>query len=270
MSARDLVMAAAGVPTGPVTGQVVYTAPGPHTWVCPVGVTSVSVLCVGAGGRTPNGVQGGSGGGGLAYKNNITVTPGNSYTVRVNDASQESSFASMFGALHGQSASSSAGGIGQGYFGSADVGYVGGNGASGVGDAGGGGGGGAGYAGNGGVGGAASSTEIANSGANGSGGGGGGGAGGGSDPSVGQGRKGGSGGGTGLLGQGANGLGGAAVYLSAGKPGTAGSGGSGVTYGGGGGGNRGGQDESVAGIGAVRIIWPGNLRKFPSTRTANE
>ncbi len=45
-------------------------------------------------------------------------------------------------------------------------------------------------------------------------------------------------------------------------------GGSGGTYGGGG-----GRNSSVAqpgGPGAVRVIWPGDLRQFPSTRTANE
>jgi hypothetical protein len=44
-----------------------------------------------------------------------------------------------------------------------------------------------------------------------------------------------------------------------------GSGGSGLTYGGGGGGNFSGN----GGVGAVRIIWPGTSRYFPSTGTAN-
>ena len=62
------------------TGQVAYTAPGTYQWTCPVGVTSVSVVCVGAGGGGSGGGGGGGGGGGLAYKNNIVVSPGSSYT----------------------------------------------------------------------------------------------------------------------------------------------------------------------------------------------
>ena len=62
------------------------------------------------------------------------------------------------------------------------------------------------------------------------------------------------GGGVGLLGQGASG-----AAISAMGDGNPGSGGSGSTYGGGG-----------SGPGAVRIIWPGNLRQFPSTRTTDE
>ena len=59
-----------------VTGQQEYTTAGTYSWTCPAGVTRVSVVCVG----------GGSGcGGALAYKNNITVVPGNSYSVVVGD-----------------------------------------------------------------------------------------------------------------------------------------------------------------------------------------
>ncbi len=55
-------------------GQVLYTNPGNYTWICPGGHTSVSVVCVGAGG---------GGGGALAWKNNISVTPGQAYAVVV-------------------------------------------------------------------------------------------------------------------------------------------------------------------------------------------
>ena len=63
-----------------VQGQQAYTTPGTYSWVAPSGVTSVSVVAVGAGGGNSGGGLGG-GGGGLGYKNNITVIPGNSYTV---------------------------------------------------------------------------------------------------------------------------------------------------------------------------------------------
>ena len=51
-----------------------------YTWTVPVGVTSISMLCVagggGAGGTGSNRGGGGGGGGALAYKNNVSVTPG--------------------------------------------------------------------------------------------------------------------------------------------------------------------------------------------------
>lgn len=63
-------------------GQILFDTPGYHTWRCPDNVTSVSIVCVGAGG---NGSYYGSGGGGgaLAYGNNIAVTPGQVYTLYV-------------------------------------------------------------------------------------------------------------------------------------------------------------------------------------------
>jgi hypothetical protein len=70
-------------------GQQAYTTAGTYTWVVPSGVTSVSVVCVGGGGGgdTGPGPLYGSGrsgaGGGLAYVNNISVTPGESLTVVV-------------------------------------------------------------------------------------------------------------------------------------------------------------------------------------------
>lgn len=64
--------------------QVSFTAPGDYTWTAPAGVTSVCVVAVGGGGAGGNDfdTQGG-GGGGLAWGNNIPVTPGNSYAVKV-------------------------------------------------------------------------------------------------------------------------------------------------------------------------------------------
>ena len=73
---------------GPPPGQQEYTTAGTYSWVAPTGVTSVSVVAIGAGGSIDfSGSsyvnRGGGGGGGLGYKNNYTVTPGNSYTVVV-------------------------------------------------------------------------------------------------------------------------------------------------------------------------------------------
>ncbi|NBX50879.1 hypothetical protein EBT25_13355, partial [bacterium] len=59
-----------------------FTSPGTYSWIAPSGVTSVCVVCVGAGGSGSSWYAGG-GGGGLGWKNNITVVPGNSYTVVV-------------------------------------------------------------------------------------------------------------------------------------------------------------------------------------------
>ena len=71
-------------------GEVLDDTPGQKTWTVPAGVTSVSVLCIGGGGGCviyPQGTTGASGGGGgaLAYKNNISVTPGQTITYNVGD-----------------------------------------------------------------------------------------------------------------------------------------------------------------------------------------
>lgn len=63
-------------------GQQAYTTPGTYSWTAPSGVTSISVVCVGGGGSGGSTGTGG-GGGGLGWKNNITVVPGQSYTVVV-------------------------------------------------------------------------------------------------------------------------------------------------------------------------------------------
>jgi hypothetical protein len=64
--------------------QVAYTVPGTYTFIPPAGVTSVCVVAIGGGGG--GGRDWAGGGGGLGYKNNITVVPGNSYTVVVGAA----------------------------------------------------------------------------------------------------------------------------------------------------------------------------------------
>ena len=65
----------------PAPGQQAYTTAGTYSWVAPASITSVSVVAVGGGGGA---TRVGSGGGGeLRYTNNITVVPGNSYSVVV-------------------------------------------------------------------------------------------------------------------------------------------------------------------------------------------
>ena len=74
--------------SAPKRGESVYVIPGTHTWICPAGVSSVSVVCVGGGGGGGYGSGGGNcggGGGALAYINNYPVTPGNTYTVVVGE-----------------------------------------------------------------------------------------------------------------------------------------------------------------------------------------
>ena len=69
-------------------GQAAYTTPGSYSWTCPAGVFSVCVVCIGGGGGgmyylTGTYSMAGGGGGGLGWKNNISVTPGQAYTVVV-------------------------------------------------------------------------------------------------------------------------------------------------------------------------------------------
>lgn len=70
--------------TASSAGQQAYTTAGTYSWVAPANVTSVSVVAIGGGGGGYKSSNPRSGAGGaLAYTNNITVTPGNSYTVVV-------------------------------------------------------------------------------------------------------------------------------------------------------------------------------------------
>jgi len=55
-----------------------------YSWTVPANVTSISVICVGGGGSGEQNHDGASGGGGgLAYRNNITVSPGATVSVYV-------------------------------------------------------------------------------------------------------------------------------------------------------------------------------------------
>lgn len=250
MSARDLVMAAAGVPTGPVIGQVEYTTAGTHTWVCPIGVTSVSAVAIGPGGNCI-GLKA-AGGGALTYLNGYTVTPGSSYTIVVGGGGSGAS-STAFGMIAGGAPSNDSRlpGFASGAY---TVGVTGGSGGSDYG----GGGGAAGYSGDGSSGiGAFAQYQAGRAGA-----GGGGGGGGGYGDSTGCAGK---GGGTCLRGQGASGTGGPAGNDGGQGSAHAGSPATPSFYGGGGAFNNPGGSG-----GAVRIIWPGNLRQFPSTRTADE
>lgn len=228
----------------PPTGEAVFTYSS--TWTAPANVTSVCVVAIGAGNQYA--------GGALRYINNVSVTPGSSYSISVGSGY------SWTTALGLQVSSGS-----QGYGGS------GGNGGSSGSTGNGGGGGAGGYTGNGGNGGEGSTTAYTwygTDGSGGSGGAGGGGAGGGYQYGEYQegyfgfyGTGGWPGGGVGLYGQGVSGSGSyAAGGVYQGQPG---SGGSAQNYGGGGCGPA-VYNGSYNGGGpaAVRIIW-GPGRSFP-------
>ena len=248
-----------------VQGQDAYTTAGTYTWVKPSGVSSVSILAVGSGGPGAGSYYtgeigvcwcgyggGGAGGGALAYLNNYDVSARSSLQIVIasggNSTVNTCAGALIFRAGYGGSGSGNSGGAGGTATGTFTASYAGGAGGNGGYSAcnfnynGGGGGGAAGYAGAGG-------TGVGGVGGTG-------GSAGGGNPNVG-------GGGVGIFGQGPNGLpnggGGSAGLSSAGgRPGGA--------YGGAG---SGGCPTGSGAIGAVRIIYPGTSRSFPSTNTGN-
>jgi len=278
------------------TGGTFYSTPGTYTFTVPNGVAAVSVVAVGGGGGGAMGNTGNAGGGGgLGWKNNISVSAGQTYTVVVGAGGNRASYTDSYDTSYDGNTS---------YFNNTSVVYGGGGGrgrqnsigiqASGgayAGDGGGnggvggyesgnvagpGGGGAGGYSGSGGAGG--NPNANGNDGSGGVGGGGGGGGGG-------TGYDGAGGGGVGMYGQGASGSGGG----SSGNGGTLGYGGgggsggtggdnssstmyypagSGGLRGGGGGGTNDGStgpnQSGAGGNGGVRIIW-GSSRSFPST-----
>lgn len=267
-------------------GEAFFSLAGTYTWIAPTGTTTVDAVCVGGGGggnsgpNTNPGSRAGGGGGALAYRNDISVTAGTSYTVVVGAAgsAQVNGGNSYFGSAATLQAGGGGGGTGPG------VGGTGGavtapGGGGGAGGAGGGnastakgGGGAGGYAGAGGSG----TTGSAGAG----------GAGGGSIASaIGDGWGSAGGGGVSVFGQGTSGFGGAAPpgqpaqtwYRGGGGSGGTdgwdgsqylwGGGGGGGNFGGGGGygvGTQWGGGGGPGGAGAVRIIWGPN-RGFPST-----
>jgi hypothetical protein len=253
-----------------VTGQITYSSPGTYSWVCPSEVYYVNAICVGGGAsgaitfRSSTAFAGG--GGGLAWRNNIPVIPGNSYTVRVGagGGGRGLAYTAYSGVAGGDSwfidettVLGGGGGVNQGGTFLTDP-NTGGGGFGGQGLASAasipGGGGAGGYSGNGGA-----------SAAAGTGGGGGGGF---YDPNISlSNRRAGAGGGVGILGEGASG--GASQGGSGGT-----SGGSSIAgiYGGGAGAatydTSGGGSMISGGGGAVRLIWGPN-RAFPSTNTGD-
>jgi len=294
-----------------IFGQEEFTSPGTYNWLCPAEVTSVSVLCVGGGGGGDAGsdligVGGGGGGGALAFRNNITVIPGQTYSITVGsggfgqittggttiqestDGESSSAFSCIAGG--GRKGTRTSGGVGitgQNAAGGAvsgvfDGGFAGGAGGTidttNLGFRGPGGGGAAGYAGIGGAGARGQrppGTPTSAAGFSGTAGQGGGGGGGGSGFSndVIRVATGALGGGVGLYGQGTSGAGGAGgSSVVPAQNGGDGSGGSSGFYGAGGAGGVGTADNrsGMDGInGAVRIIWPGIVRRYPTTQTQN-
>lgn len=276
--------------TSPLQGENVYTTPGSYSWVAPTGVTTVSAVVVGGGGT---GFQGGDipagGGGGLAYKNNIATTPGTGYTVVVGTGGTNSGQNGSPSYFINSSTVNATGGTGSpSHPGSNNWPYPGGSNTAGDGggDGGPGGsfsgtqsgaGGAGGYAGQGGRGGQAWGYTAVYPATAGAGGGGGGGWGSSHNITMG------GGGGVGLFGQGPNGAAGDSGNLTnnGGKGGSGGTDGQpsggpsnvghdGGLYGGGGSGTRDGISSNCgqAGSGAVRVIWPGDTRIFPSTNVS--
>ena len=252
-----------------VTGQQAYTTAGTYSWVAPACVTKVSVVAVGAGGKTVSlpccAISGG--GGGLGYKNNITVVPGNSYSVVVgatcfSTSNANSYFCNISLVKGGGGSGSNNCGVGGTYVGDGGGGGGSGNRTGSLFYPGGGGAGG--YSGAGGCG-YPRGPQYQTSGVAGLGGGGGGG---------GKLSSSNGGGGVGILGQGSNGAGGRNTSPNArGGGGSGGVGGGCVACGGAYGGGAGCKYTgtiSYGGNGAVRIIWPGTTRQFPSTCTGDK
>ena len=301
-----------GTYTGQAQGQMMFTASGTfdatnnryyYSWTVPTGVTSICAVCIGAGGQGGTTTRGsGGGGGGIAWANDIPVTPGDVYYITVGAAGSISTAKNggtssiSLGASYSPIMYATGGTNGIVASGTYTGGYSGGGGGAGgwthngwyggsaqdggYGQPAGGAGGGAGgsvtglsiYTGGAGGNGSATATGgynyLAATGANGGGtgydtGSGGGGAG----------YIGGSGGGTGVapsaLTNGTAGQG-ALAYLVGGSyynggDGGSTAGGSGTSYGGGGPGGS----TSITGAGAVRIIW-GPGRAFPATMATDQ
>jgi len=271
-------------------GQVVFDTPGTTTWTVPNGVTSVSVVCIGAGnaGGESSGLHPG-GGGALAYGNNIATTPGATINLQVGEMTHTNedtwfSASNVLQAEGGDAGTGNAAASGS-YLTGGNSGGARGSGYASWGNKYGGGGGGAGgYTGAGGKGGDATSG-AGNAGAGDA-------AGGGGSSNVtggSDGAAGGGGGGSGLFGTQGNasngnarttaGAGGSQSGAIVGSGGKAGQGGDGQgsvghntqsynprAYGGGAGSKSSGTGHVtwVAAGGAIRIIWPGDTRSFPS------
>lgn len=278
-------------------GQIAYTV-GTFSFVVPPGITSISAVTVGAG--EGGGTLYGGRGGNLRYQNNISVTPLEVLTVTVGAGGAGTTSNTSARGDNGGNSSVARGATNlcAAAGGGNTTTQVGTGGTGGTGNIGrtinqtldgtlyafregGGGGGAAGYSGNGGEGGTGTSTEPT------AGAGGGGGGGGkatfGVDYDVGTNDyftyPATTGGGVGLYGQGTSGAAGANASTSP-TNGSAGSTGTTPYVGRGGGGGSSLYDADTLVFtdypgsngtnGGVRIIWPGDVRQYPSTRTANE
>ena len=297
MAIQQMLLAVGGAGTAE-PGQALFTTAGSTTWTCPSGVSSISIVCIGAGQDKTTSYGQGTGGGGLGYKNNYTVTPGVSYNVQVGDASNTTlsnrdSWFNSSSTVKGGGGSHRVGNTAQNATDSQGT-YTGdGGGKGGAGGAkhwvfgSGGGGGAGGYSGDGGDGGTGSSSNASTSGGNGQGYGAGGSGGATMDNSArggGVGLEGassgdnngnagtGGGGGGGAYTAGAHGSGNSYTKDSTGGfAGTTASGGPGGRFGSGGSGHNALNDVATPlPDGAVRIIWPGDERYFPTTRTTDE
>jgi hypothetical protein len=276
--------------------QDAFTTVGTTTFTVPPNVYSISWVGIQGG---QGGASAGGDGGYLAYLNNIPVTPNEALTLVTGAAGAGASFNNSNATVKGSAGGHSRLLRGATTLASTDpadfipgivrfAGGLGGNALLSSYSDGGGGGGAGGYAGEGGRGASYSSSTLsgANSGSGGAGGGGG--------MTMGYflatflyvGFFGGRGGGTGLNGQGSSGPAGTSLSPSAERAANADAnsgGGVGSTapgYGYGGGGGRTTVDSTNGsvttsaggngGTGANRLIWPGTIRQFPSTRTADE
>ena len=301
-SSRSSIIGSVTISPISTEGEHQYNIAGTYNWTAPAGVSLVSVVAIGGGAGGSGGWGPGGAGGGLAYKNNISVTPGQSYTVVVGsggagavDDGDNSIWSMAVGSNGGESyfISTSTIRASGGTAGQTTSPYpsVGGTNLAGDGGGSGGlsetsgsgyhwaGGGAGGYSGTGGRSGSSGSAYTGWSGQNYSGNpgaGGGGGAGG----MLTDHKPPGGGGGVGFFGEGTSGSGGNG-YITAVTGTNGGGGGSGgsdgshssfVTYdpgaaGGnyGGGGGCGYTTGGAGGVGAVRIIWGTSTRSFPST-----
>lgn len=67
------------------SGNIIYNRSTTSSWAVPAGVTSISIVCIGGGGGGYDGSEfsnpSGGGGGGLSFVNNVAVTPGETLSI---------------------------------------------------------------------------------------------------------------------------------------------------------------------------------------------
>lgn len=94
-------VSAASTVTVETRGESTFLFPGTYTWICPPGVTTVAAVAVGAGAGAAGYRARGGGGGALAYRNNISVTPGQAYTIVVAATTGDGSNSTAFDMIAG-------------------------------------------------------------------------------------------------------------------------------------------------------------------------